>query len=266
MNARTNAVQTGFQRARIEFRQTVTSGQEVWSMLFLPLVALTVMYLLRGKTVPGTGFSLGSQAVPGILGMNVVFAGMVALALALCTDREDGTLLRAKAVPHGLTGYLTGRVLSRAATAVTGMLVPLVPALFLFDGVALTGAASLFTLVAVTVLGLLALLPLGALFGSLTANPQALGFLTVPVMLLMGVSGIFHPVTALPGWLQAAAQLFPLYWLGLGLRSALLPDALAAAELTGTWRPLPTYLALTLWAALSLTLTSLTLRRAHRTP
>ena len=47
----------------------------------------------------------------------------------------------------------------------------------------------------------------------------------LPMMGLIAISGIFYPITALPGWLQWIAQVFPVYWLGLGMRSALLPDA-----------------------------------------
>jgi ABC-2 type transport system permease protein len=53
---------------------------------------------------------------------------------------------------------------------------------------------------------------------------------------LVGISGIVYPLAALPGWLQGVAQVFPMYWLGHGMRAALLPDAAAAAELGGDWR------------------------------
>ncbi|GII51471.1 hypothetical protein Psi02_78950 [Planotetraspora silvatica] len=96
MSSRMVAVRAGLQRGWIEFRQSTTNGQDLWSVLFFPIIALVVMFLLRHNTVPGTGFSLGSQSIPGILGMNVVLNGMVALALSLTMDREDGTLLRAR--------------------------------------------------------------------------------------------------------------------------------------------------------------------------
>ncbi|MFG2004611.1 ABC transporter permease [Spirillospora sp. NPDC048911] len=254
----------GLQRGRIEFRQTMTSPQDVWSMMFFPVVALIVMYVLRDNTVPGTGFSLGTQSVPGVLGMNVVFAGMIGLALSLTMDREDGTLLRAKATPNGMTGYLTGKILSRTGAAVAGMLVPLVPAAFLFDGLRLDGASSWLTLAWVLVLGFVAVLPIGAILGSLFDTAQGAGFVALPVMALMGVSGVFYPVASFPDWLQWAAQVFPLYWMSLGLRSAMLPDAMAAAEIGDSWRHLETAAVLGLWATAGLVLAPIVLRRMAR--
>src|SRR5690606_24631340 len=101
MSPRMVAVRAGLARGWIEFRQSMTSVQDIWNVVFFPVIALTVMFMLRGNTVPGTTFSLSSQSVPGILGMNIVFNGMMALAMSLTLDREDGTLLRAKAVPNG---------------------------------------------------------------------------------------------------------------------------------------------------------------------
>jgi ABC-2 type transport system permease protein len=261
MSAGMVAVRAGVERGRIELRQNLTSAQDWWNALFVPVLSLIVMYMLRGTTVPGTDFSLGSQAVPGILGLNIVLTGLTALALTLITDREDGTLLRAKAVPNGVLGYLTGRVLSRAGMVVASTLVPLVPAAFLFDGLELGVASSWVTLAWVLALGLVATLPLGAVLGSLFTDVRALSIVQLPIMVLMAVSGIFYPLTAFPEWLQWVAQAFPLYWLGLGMRSALLPDALAVAEIGGSWRHLETAAALGAWAVLGLVVAPAVLRR-----
>ena len=58
----------------------------------------------------------------------------------------------------------------------------------------------------------------------------------LPFGALVAISGIFYPITHLPGWLQGIGQLFPMYWLGLGMRAALLPSHLAAVEIDGSWR------------------------------
>jgi ABC-2 type transport system permease protein len=42
-------------------------------------------------------------------------------------------------------------------------------------------------------------------------------------------------------FLQWAGQVFPVYWLGLGMRSALLPNAMAAVEVGHSWRHLATF-------------------------
>lgn len=264
MSPRMNAVRTGLRRGGIEFRQVATSPADALGWLWLPIVALIVMYALSGTVVPGTDFSLGTQAVPGILGMNVMITGLMGLAMALTMDREDGTLLRAKATPNGMLGYLVGKVAGQAALTVAALLVVLIPAAFLFDGLQLDRVPSWLTLAWVLALGLVATLPAGAVLGSLFTNAQSLGFAMMLVMGLVGISGVFYPVAALPGWVQGVAQVFPLYWLGLGMRSALLPDAMSAAELGGSWREPETIGVLGAWAVVGFVLAPIVLRRMAR--
>jgi ABC-2 type transport system permease protein len=117
----------------------------------------------------------------------------------------------------------------------------------------------------VLVLGLLATLPWGAIIGSLAKSPNsAFGLTMLPIMGLTAISGIFYPIAALPGWVQGVAQAFPIYWLGLGIRSALLPDAAAAVELSGSWRHLATAAVLGAWALAGLVIAPAVLRRMAR--
>lgn len=245
----------GLRRGVIELRHT--NGQDVWGILFFPLIAFGVMWFLAGNSVPGMDFSLGTQAVPGILGMNMVLGGLSGLALVLTMERGDGTLLRAKATPHGVSGYLIGKVVSRAGLTVLGVLLPLAGALFVFDGLSVRP----LTLLWVLVLGLVAVLPFGAVLGAVFPNVQSMSVLTLVGYALLAVSGIFYPLTALPAWLQTVGQVFPVYWIGLGLRSALLPDALAAAEVGDSWRHLETVGVLGLWAVAGFVLAPIVLRR-----
>lgn len=70
----------------------------------------------------------------------------------------------------------------------------------------------------------------------------------VEVVVGTAVSGIFVPVQAPWRWVQVAAQVFPVDWIGLGMRSAFLPESAAAAELYGSWRPVATAPVLGVWA------------------
>ena len=57
----------------------------------------------------------------------------------------------------------------------------------------------------------------------LTSSAQA-GLVVLVVAALVAPSGIFIPITSLPAWMQWMGQSFPFYWVGLGARSALLPQ------------------------------------------
>jgi ABC-2 type transport system permease protein len=128
----------------------------------------------------------------------------------------------------------------------------LVPGLLIVDGLQLGRLSSWLTLAWVLLLGLTATQSIGAMLGALISNPRATGYLSILVMGLAGISGIFYPITALPHWLQWIAQAFPIYWLGLGMRSALLPDSAAAVEIGQSWRHVETAVALGGWALLGL--------------
>jgi ABC-2 type transport system permease protein len=258
------AVRAGFARGGIELRQTFTTPQDLWNYLFPAVALLVTMTLMRHATVPGTGFSLGARTLPSALGMGVVFGGMVTLMMGLAVEREDGTLLRAKAVPNGMVGYLVGKVVMVAGASLVGMALVLVPGVILFGHALNLGAQAWLTLAWVTVLGLLATLPLGAIFGSLFNNPRNAGVIMLPLTGLVATSGIFYPINTFPDWLQWVAQAFPVYWLGLGMRSALLPGAMAGVEIGGSWRHLQTLTVLGSWIIIGFLMAPAVLRRMAR--
>lgn len=88
--------------------------------------------------------------------------------------------------------------------------------------------------------------------------------MSLPVLGMVAISGIFYPITALPDWLQWIAQVFPAYWLGLGMRSALLPDGAVSVEIGESWRHLETVGVLGAWAVLGLVAAPIVLRRMAR--
>jgi ABC-2 type transport system permease protein len=130
--------------------------------------------------------------------------------------------------------------------------------------VSLTSAYSWLTMVWVVALGFLASLPIGAVIGSIFSDPSWTGLMVLPSFGLIGISGMFYPITHFPVWLQDIAQVFPLYWAGLGMRSALLPAHQAAVEIGGSWRHLATFGVLAAWAVLGLTLAPVVMRRMAR--
>jgi ABC-2 type transport system permease protein len=235
--------------------------QDLWGYIFAPVALTLVMIFMRGHTVPGTAFSLGSRTLPSAIGMGVVFGGLVTLAMALIVEREDGTLLRAKAVPNGMLGYLVGKLVLVSGMTLVGVLLQLAPGLFILHGLALSGVTPWLMLLGVVVLGLIATLPLGAIVGSLFSSPRNMGVVMLPLFGLIAISGIFYPINNFPTILRDLAQVFPIYWLGLGMRSALLPDNLAAVEIGHSWRHLETFGVLIAWAIIGLVAAPIVLRR-----
>jgi ABC-2 type transport system permease protein len=264
MNPGWAAVRAGLQRGRIELKQTFTNADSLIPTVIVTGAFLVVMVLTRKTTVPGTHFSLGATMLTSVLGMSIGVNGLATMGGLLATEREDGTLLRAKATPNGMAGYLVGKVIAVSGTILIGIVTTIISGMFLFHGLAVSSVTAWLTLIWVLALGLAATLPIGAILGSLFPSARSAGLITLFIGAIVAMSGIFYPITHLPQWLQWVGQAFPLYWLGLGMRSALLPANLAVVEIGHSWRHLATFGVLTAWAVAGLLMAPVLLRRMAR--
>jgi len=264
MSANWVAVRAGVRRGWIELKYSFSNVNDLVTLIIFTGILVGVMLWTRATTVPGTHFSLGTTMQASMIGMNVGFNGLAMLGGLLAVEREDGTLLRAKATPHGMTGYLVGKVVMVSGTILISVAAGLISGAFLFTGLALGSPGTWLTLIPVLLLGLAATLPIGAVLGSLIPSARSAGLLTIASGGLIAVSGIFYPITHLPQWLQWIGQVFPFYWLGLGMRSALLPAGLASVEIGHSWRHLATFGVLGAWAVIGLLVAPVVLRLMAR--
>lgn len=261
------AIPTGIRRGLIEFRNSLRSPADVGYYLVGTVVFVVVLYFNRNSTIEGFEVEVSAALFifPGVLAMVATFAALMGLATVVATEREDGTLLRCKALPNGLTGYVVGQVTRTASEALFSILLLVIPATLIISGLWSIGPTSMLVLLAVLSLGLLGCVAIGLCIGSLFKNPRAVGgwgFLLLGGLIF--ISGIFVPLAGLPDWAQIVGQIFPLYWIGLGLRSALLPDGAEAIEIGESWRLLETFGVLGAWAIVGLVLAPILLRRMAR--
>ncbi len=264
MSPMTNAVRLGVARGWIEFKiYYLKDPQSLVGMVIIALILVGVLWFERATNIEGV--SLALLTLPGFLAMLIANEGFSNVARFLSSHREDGTLLRARAIPQGMPGYVMARVVVTLLSTIFNLALVFVLSLFVVPGLTTLDGVRLFTFVWVVVLGLLATAPIGAIIGSLVKSSGAgFGLTFLPLLVLLVISGIFYPIRALPVWVQWIAQVFPVYWLGLGLRSVFSPAAASALELGGTFRPLATFLALAAWAIVGLLLAPPTLRRMAR--
>ncbi|MGY1827422.1 MULTISPECIES: ABC transporter permease [unclassified Blastococcus] len=265
MNPTRHAIALGLRRGWTEFLLSLRSPQDQGFYLFTAVGTLAYLWFNRDNELEGTGLMYPTYALPSILGALVAFGVVIGPAFALAMEREDGTLLRHKALPHGMPGYVTGQLTYHSLGLFPSLLTILVPSFLLFDGLMHGGAAGWGTVAWVIVLGMLATLPLGMILGSVVPSTQKVGtWGMLPVLLLTAISGIFFPIQVMWGWVQAVAQVFPIYWIGLGLRSAFLPDSAVTVELGDSWRTGVTVLVLAAWAVFGALVTPRVLRRMAR--
>lgn len=261
--ATATVVRAALRQARIELRIQLFSWAALGWMVF-PVIGLVVLVFLRDQDVMGSRVTLAQLGIPGLLAMSLISSGVMGVGAQLLTEREDGTLLRAKAVPHGMVAHLLANVVIFTGVSLGPLLVLLAMAALVVPGVTPVDAAGWLRLLWVAVLALLATLPLGALLGAVVPNPVALGWSGLLLYGALAISGVFYPLSALPGWVQWIGQTLPTYWLGLGLRSALLPPEAVALEVGQSWRLGLVAAVLLAWAAAGLLLAPAVLRRMAR--
>lgn len=262
-DARWAAVRAGLSRGWIETRHNLTETANVIGHVLPPAAYVGVLLFMRGKTVPGTEFALGTMVLPGLLGMTIVYGGLSGPAPIITADREDGTLLRAKATPHGMVGYLTGKIVMFTLTTLIGVMAILLLGSTIVDNLSFDARACLL-LATIFVVGMVATVPLGVALGAVMKSSLQAMLVPLGCTLIMIPSGIFFPISTLPAWLQTVVQAFPFYWVGLGARSALLPPEMVAAEFGRSWRTVEMFVMLGLWAVLGLALAPILLRRMAR--
>src|ERR671930_561962 len=99
MNPTMTALRAGWSRGLIELRQSLTNPGDLFNHAFWPVLMLVTVFFMRHSQFGATGL------LPSVLGMNASMA-MMTMSQQLTADREDGTLLRAKATPNGMGVYL----------------------------------------------------------------------------------------------------------------------------------------------------------------
>jgi ABC-2 type transport system permease protein len=266
LDTRWAAVRAGLSRGWIETRHHLTETVHVIGHL-IPAVAYAALLLIfRGKIVPRTDIAFGTMMLPGILGMTIVFGGLSGPVPSITADREDGTLLRAKATPNGMLGYLVGKIVMFTLTTLLDLFVIIIPGIMIVGDLVLDARAWLL-LALIFVVGMVSTVPIGVAFGSLMKSSVHAMLVPLVCTLIMIPSGIMFPITVLPTWLrwlQSVAEAFPVYWLGLGARSAMLPAEMVAAEIGGSWRTLQMFAVLGVWAVIGFLLAPILLRRMAR--
>lgn len=257
------AVRAGLSGGWIETRQALTEPASVISQLFFPVLYAVTLVWMRGKTVPGTHLALGAMVLPSLLGMSIAFGGLASPATAIAYCHEDGTLLRAKATPNGMLGFLIGKIVKFSLTTLAGLVLLVLPG-SIVAGNLVFDARTWLMLALIFVGGMTSTVPIGLALGSLMKSTMQSTLVLLAVVLLIALSGIFYPITALPIWMQWVGQAFPIYWLGLGARSAMLPAQMAAAEIGESWRSVEMFSVLCVWAMIGILLAPVLLRRMAR--
>jgi len=175
------------------------------------------------KTVTEPGSRYIDFLIPGLLGMNLMSAGMWGVGYIVVEMRTKKLLKRLVATPMSRAQFLWSFVVMRALFLLMELPVLLGFAWFVFR----VGVAGSFALLlGVSLIGALAFAGIGLLVAARAQNTQTVTGLINLVMLPMFVgSGVFFSTSRFPDAVQPFLRVLPLTALNDGLRAVMIDGA-----------------------------------------
>jgi ABC-2 type transport system permease protein len=213
----------GVIRGWIELKHCLKDISELWSIISITGLLLAILFFQRHMEFDG--MPLISLTQPSLIAFSIIFGGFFTVAARVAAERDDGTILRAKATPYGIVGYLVSRITHSYLYTIVLSLLLLYSALLLFNGIESVSVISLCFFLAFAFFSFGSLIFWGILIGTkiqLTSANFGLFFITT--LGVTAVSGIAYPGASLPDWVQYSARLLPFYWIGYGMRFIFLSE------------------------------------------
>jgi ABC-type multidrug transport system permease subunit len=146
--------------------------------------------------------------LPGILGMNMMFACLFGVGFVIVRYRKNGFLKRLKATPLGAFQFLFAQLVSRLLLIITITAIVYAGCNIFIE---FNMQGSYWTLLLVTTLGAMSMISIGMLIAAHTASEElAGGILNVVTWPMMLLSGSWFSLEGAQVWVQKLALLFPL--------------------------------------------------------
>jgi ABC-2 type transport system permease protein len=158
----------------------------------------------------------GDKAITGILMVNMTSFGALSAALfaggRVALERSVGWQRQLRLTPLSGGGYLTAKGITGMLLALPAViLVPLVGVVV--EGVSLDAAGWLRVTIGIW----LAVIPfalIGLLIGQVGTPDSMQPIMSLTMMTMSMLGGVFIPIDTMPSWLLKIAHVLPSYWLG----------------------------------------------------
>jgi ABC-2 type transport system permease protein len=171
--------------------------------------------------------------LPGILGMNMMFACLFGVGFVIVRYRKNGFLKRLKATPLGAFQFLFAQLVSRLLLIMTITTV-VYTGCNLFIEFNMLG--SYWTLLLVTTLGAMSMISIGLLVAARTASEElAGGLLNLVVWPMMLLSGAWFSLEGAQIWVQKLSLVFPLTHMISAARAIMNEGATLAQVMPHVW-------------------------------
>ena len=246
-------------RASVELKEFFRQREAVVFTVLLPVLLLVVFGAVLNYDIGG-GVTFTQYFMAGIIAAGILGASLQNMAISIATERSDGTLKNLAGTPMPKSAYFLGKVVQVLAVTVLIVAILLTIGVVFYD-IDLPSGTDWITFAWVSLLGAASCTLLGIAVSSLAKNGRSASAMVTPfALVLQFISGVFFVFSQLPSWMQTVAAIFPLKWMGQGLRSVFLPDALAAQEPAGSWELGRVALVLGVWCVVGLALCVATFR------
>ena len=182
-----------------------------WGILF-PIVWILAFYLRNPQDF--------EELVPGLIAMTVLFSTTAAEAVVITFELRIGSLERLLLAPLTLPAVLLGKVLGGTVFGLMMTTVVTLGAMLVLGPF----QVNMLHFVLIVIPSLLACSSLGALLSvSVREVFEAQTLLNLPRFLMVFLSGVVYPISAMPTVLKHLAYVLPLTYTVDGLRQAFSP-------------------------------------------
>lgn len=206
---------------------------------------------LQERHVSGRRVTYVDWFVPGVIGLNMLFASLFGVGYVIVRYRKNGVLKRLKATPVSALNFVTAQAASRFVIVLATSIVVYVGANIFLHFLML---GSYLNLLLLTALGIVSMISLGLVFAArMRSEELANGLMNLVLFPMMVFSGVFFSLAGTPKLLQRIAQIFPLTHFINGARAIMLDGA-------GFTQVLPDYLFLAGFSVLFLLVASITFK------
>ncbi len=202
--------------------------------VILPIIFLLLFTAIFGNGTLASGAKVATFYVPGILGLSIVSATMVNLAITTTVRREKGVLKRLRGTPLPPWIFIASQLMM--ATAIAALMTFLVTLIgWLVFGVALQWSA-LPTLLISLVIGTVSFSALGLALSTIIPSEDAAPAITNAITLpLYFISDVFLVGEDIPRFIEVIGNIFPLRHLVQALQPAYNPFVEGTPMEWGHW-------------------------------
>lgn len=186
------------------------SRESAFFTFLLPILLLVLLGSVYGNEEID-GVRAAPYLVAGLIGYGVVATTFAGLAINLVIRRESGVLKRVRGTPLPGATYLGAVLVSEVIVIAIQVIAQILIGRYLFDA---GWPESVGGLVVALLLGAVAFAGLGLAITGLVKSAEGSSAVVNAIYLPMTfISGVFFSVNAMPGFLEAIANILPLTYL-----------------------------------------------------